>query len=249
MKKEKLPNLFIVGTAKAGTTSLTYYLNQHPEIFMPKLKEPRFFCYDEFIRVYYYRQPMVKNWEKYVSLFEKVKTEKVIGEASVHYLYFPSAPYKIEKVVPDAKIIILLRDPVSRAFSHYLMDLSAGFINISFEYVVFKQTNAKNLDNCYIQFIELGFYYEQVKRYLDVFGKDNVKIFLFEDLKADTLQVITSIFEFLGVDTSIKFDVNKNVNPFKTPKGIFKHIYYSIYAKYITNWYIRNFLRSLTPAL
>jgi len=248
MRRVVMPNFFVVGAAKSGTTSLAYYLSQHPEIFMPKLKEPRFFCYDEFSKVYYYRQPMLKNWENYLSLFKDVKEERVIGEASVHYLYFPSTPYRIKKVAPDAKIIILLRDPVFRAFSHYLMDVSAGFINMSFEDVVFKDAKMKSFDNYYIQYVRLGFYYEQVKRYLEVFGRDNVKIFLFEDFKADALGVVRSILRFLGIDTSDDVDVKKNVNPFKSPKGIFSHVYYSIYARHITNWYVRNFLRSLTPA-
>jgi len=244
---ENFPNFFLVGTAKAGTTSIHSYLTQHPDVFMSELKEPRYFCYNEFSKVNYYRQPMISGLSEYKSLFAGAKGAKAIGEASVHYLYFPATPDKIKAMIPGAKIIIILRDPVSRAFSHYLMDLSAGFVDVDFKDIVFNAREVARFEKHYIQYVELGFYFEQVKRYLDVFAKEHVKILLFEDLMEDAGGIIRSIFEFLGVDPWFNVEVHMHFNAFKTPKGIFRHLYYSIYATYITNWYLRNFLKNLLP--
>jgi len=127
---EVWPNFFIVGAPRAGTTSLYFYLKQVPEVYLSPVKEPNYFS----IRVIpadHYLLP-IRNKSNYLRLFEGVKDEIVIGEASPSYLEDPEAPKLIHQVVPHAKIIILLRDPVERAFSHYLMMVSQGYEKLSF---------------------------------------------------------------------------------------------------------------------
>jgi len=148
--KEKLPNFFIVGAAKAGTTSLYNYLKQHPDIYMSPIKEPNYFAKDIDINLFrkdykktalidtqkYFSKPkleelhlaFITELEDYIKLFQKVSNEKVIGETSVSYLYSKVAAKEIKKLVPDAKIVIILRDPIERAYSHYLMNLKEGLI-------------------------------------------------------------------------------------------------------------------------
>src|SRR5882672_9220913 len=116
----KLPNFFIVGAPKAGTTSLYYYLSHHPEVFMSPVKEPNFFSYDETVKQnLYHKEKGVGKFEEYRQLFASSNGHhKAIGEASVSYLFYPSVPQRIHELVPKAKIIISLRNPVERAYSH-----------------------------------------------------------------------------------------------------------------------------------
>ena len=165
MEKGRLPNFFIVGAAKAGTTSLYYYLKQHPEIFMSPVKEPNFFCYHEAIEVinfFRFKEDDISTLDDYLALFRKVNKEKAIGEASTQYLFFPSTAHNIKKMIPHAKMIILLRDPVSRAFSSYLFHLKGNRVDRDFDDVVFRRTNSKDNDlkNYYIKYVEFGFYFE-----------------------------------------------------------------------------------------
>ena len=123
---EKWPNLFIVGAMKSGTTSLYEYLNVIPRIYMSPIKEPKYFHmkgYGKEVNV-----KRISDKKNYLNLFEKVNTEKIIGEASPDYLFDPNSPRLIHKKVPNANIIICLRDPVERTFSHYLMSY---FVKIS----------------------------------------------------------------------------------------------------------------------
>jgi len=126
---EKWPNFFIVGAAKAGTSSLFRYLKEIPGIYMPEFKEPHFFApnppkYDNY-------KPM-QDKTKYLDLFKESTSEKMIGEASASYLRNPESPKLIHSTIPDAKIIISLRDPVERAFSHYLYKIRFNNETLSF---------------------------------------------------------------------------------------------------------------------
>ena len=115
------PNFFIVGAPRCGTTSLWYYLSQSPEVFMSTKKEPKYFNSYESVRLYF--DPPIRDKKKYLELFHEVRNERAIGEASTSYLADPSTPELIHKVLPESRIIISLRDPVERAFSHHLLDL------------------------------------------------------------------------------------------------------------------------------
>jgi Sulfotransferase family len=111
-----LPNFFVVGAAKSGTTSIYRYLRQHPDVYMPIVKELHWFSRLEPNP----RQGFhpITSEEEYLSLFEGWRGERAIGEASPSYLWDPKAPERIQRSVPSAKILILLREPVDRAFSH-----------------------------------------------------------------------------------------------------------------------------------
>jgi Sulfotransferase family len=192
------PNLFIVGAARAGTTSLYHYLGQHPEIYMSPLKEPDFFS----------PRANPRRWvekayseEAYLALFADARTEKLLGEASTSYLWFPTAARAIHARVPDAKILIVLREPIERAYSHYLMDVSDGVEERIFSEVI--HDAARRHTPSYADF---GLYCEQVRRYLDLFG-DDVLVLFFEPLFADPRTGLRGIFEFLGVDPGFSADV------------------------------------------
>lgn len=226
--KDRLPNFFIVGAPKAGTTSLYYYLKRHPEVFMSSIKEPNFFSYEETVKQnLYHKEKGVGTLSEYKQLFESANgRHKAVGEASVSYLFYPSVPEKIRQLVPDARIIMSLRNPVDRAFSHYYMEHKLGYVNEPLEDIVGGKTRHKNATLWYQQYVELGLYYEQVKRYLDLFGKDQVKIFIYDELSSDMEGMILNVFNFLGIDPSFRPELEDKYNTYSTPRNtLFRAIY------------------------
>ncbi|WP_345969905.1 sulfotransferase domain-containing protein [Sulfurimonas sp. HSL1-6] len=223
-----LPNFFIVGAPKAGTTSLYHYLSEHPEVFMSEPKEVNFFSKEEIeAQGLYYDDFKAGNLAKYEALFEDAGTAKAIGEGSVSYLFYPKTPQKLHDAIPDAKIIILLRDPVERGYSHYLMDYRLGLVSQPYEEVVHQTGNHKHKKLYYQQYVALGLYYEQVKRYLDLFGLNQVKIYFQEDLRKDTEGVIQDLYKFLKIETNTQLDLAREHNAFSMPKNALIHRLYS----------------------
>ena len=212
--KNNLPNFLIVGAAKSGTSSLHNYLNQHPNIFMPtykkgvKVKEPRFFIKDvlEAERV----PNMVTSINQYKSLFDDVSKEACIGEASVLYLYFYKTAIKnIKKHLGDnVKIIIMLRNPVFRAFSAYNHVARTSQENLSFQEALIKDElqrfRSEPTLTPLIMYKQMGMYYKMVKSYIDHF-KD-VHVIIYDDFINDTQRVVKDTIDFLGLDNT--FDIN-----------------------------------------
>jgi hypothetical protein len=191
------PNLFIVGAHKAGTTSLYEYLKQHPQIFMSPMKEPCFFSQD---RVRLDRDLVVAKERDYHRLFRGSEGYGVVGEASPSYLWHPDVPRRIAERVPDAKIVILLRDPIERAYSHYLMDLRDGGPTAPFYDTIRDQfANGVKVYGTGYLYVDLGLYSEQVKRYLHEFGCDRVLVVMFEDLAHRPAETLFRICRFLKV--------------------------------------------------
>lgn len=240
-----LPNFIIVGAPKAGTTSLYHYLSEHPEVFMSDPKEVNYFSNEEIeAQGLYYQDFKAKNLSEYQKLFVGADTQKAVGEGSVSYLFYPKTPGKIKAAIPDVKIIILLRNPVERGYSHYLMDYRMGLTDLSYEEIVYKTGKHKNIDLYYQQFVELGMYYEQVKRYLDLFGEQQVKIYLQEDLRTESEKVISDLYEFLGIDASHMIDTTKEHNSFSMPKNKFIHkLYVSHTIRFIVKTIFSNTLK------
>ena len=225
-----LPDFIIVGAAKSGTTSLYHYISSHPNLYMSIPKEINFFSSQEINKQnLYYNYHSVDSLDEYKKYFQKAKNSSVIGEGSVSYLFYPSVPERIKELLPDVKILILLRSPVERAFSHYLMDYRMGLINCSFEDVVYRRSTDKKINLFFQQYIELGLYHDQVKRYLDVFGRERVKILLQEDLRNLKDKTMKDIFDFLDVDVSYEPDMSQEYNSFSMPKNAFVKKLYSSY--------------------
>jgi hypothetical protein len=240
-----LPNFIIVGAPKAGTTSLYHYLSEHPQVFMSDPKEVNFFSAKEILaQSLYYKASIIHDEGDYQSLFKDADGKKAIGEGSVSYLFYPETPYRIKQTLPDVKIIILLRNPVERAFSHYLMDYRMGLVDISFEDIVYKKGVDKNLLLFYQQHIELGLYYEQVKRYLDIFGKKQVKVYLQDDLRCKGDAVIQDLYQFLGINDSYFPDVNREHNSFSMPRNkIIHRLYASVFVRSVVAFFFRDALK------
>lgn len=207
-----LPNFLIAGAAKSGTSSLYHYLKQHPEIYMSPVKETMYFVSEIYNSIsrndprHKIADRKVTLFEDYIKLFEAA-TEKAIGEASTPYLYYhETAIPKIIKYLGDVKIIIILRNPVERAYSsYYHLVARAGVENASFENFIKMEEQRKRENWDILNFpIDLGFYYNQVQAYLNNFTR--VKIVLLDDLKKDPLKLLKELFGFLEVYDSFTPD-------------------------------------------
>ncbi|MDX2360030.1 MAG: sulfotransferase [Crocinitomicaceae bacterium] len=222
------PNFFIVGAAKAGTTSMQQYLHEHPDIHMLGIKEPNFFSHEEIkAQNLYYKSEDVTLLEEYQSLFED-QTEPCIGEASVSYLFYQKTAKKIYDYNSGAKIIIILRNPVSRAYSHYQMDKRLGLVNTPFSEIVNAGSGNEENKLHYQQYIELGMYHEQVQRYKEVFPEDQVCILLMEDLISAPEQTMEKVYGFLNVDSSFQINNFEQHNNSRSSKnGLINSLYKS----------------------
>ena len=141
--------IFIVGAPKAGTTSLYNYLNEHPEIVMSMKKETDYFSNESIEKQgMYYEKKRIMTLARYHSFFP-VSENKIYGEASVSYLFYKDVPKKIKDYNDNGKIIVMLRNPVDRAFSHYLMDYRLGLSSNSFDQIIEKKLNNKKLRRLY----------------------------------------------------------------------------------------------------
>jgi hypothetical protein len=220
-------DFFIVGAPKSGTTSLYHYLSEHPQVEMSSQKEPDYFS-DKAIHEQgmYYAKNRVDTLDKYESLFVQ-KESVVYGEASVSYLFYENVAEDIKKYNPNAKIIIMLRDPIERAFSHYLMDYRLGLISDSFENVLAKISKHKNAHLFYQQYIEVSKYAKQIQRYLDFFKKENILFIDYEDFKINVSKTVDQVYNFLNISTEFVADINTKHNTFIMPKNKIIRLIYS----------------------
>jgi len=212
------PNFFIVGGSKCGTTNISYYLNLHPKIFFSELNEPYYFCKWD-VPEEYNRNSMITNMKKYLDLFKNVKNEIIVGEASSPYLTCPHASLEIKKAFPNSKILISIRNPIERSHSAYF---SYQFMKPNEQnFMEMIKTHEKLISEkiFYIDSIlESGFYTKNIKRYQEIFGKENVKVIIFEDYIKNTVQNINSIFNFLGINDKIDLK-EQSKGSYRVPKN------------------------------
>ncbi len=244
-----LPNFILAGAPKTGTTSLYSYLKQHPDIYMSPVKEPCFFASEMRAENFgpkfateiglssqkigkYLEGPMsgpspggiVTDWNDYLKLFKSVRSEKAIGEASVCYLWSPAAPANIHAKIPQAKIILILRDPAERAFSQYLQYAASGLLTHSFRrHIELCLHNRTSTFGPFRPFLEYGLYYEQVKRYLDLFSPNNVRIYFHEEAWQTPGSFLEDLFGFLDVDSGVEVDTSERSLERRSPKSMLIH--------------------------
>ena len=181
MRKATLPDFLVIGAEKAGSSWLWRNLSAHPEIFMPLTKEIHFFN-------------KTRNWERgpswYARFFADAPPGTVRGEATPGYLYSEEAPSRIRELLPNAKLIVSLRDPVERAFSAYRMAISKLHIPpCPFETA---------LDR-YPFLIRNSLYSEALARYFQFFPRENMRILLFHEMMAHRPKTLAELYRFLGV--------------------------------------------------
>lgn len=216
------PNFFIVGAQKCGTTSIYYNLKKHQQVFLPELKEPAFFANPpdpgESLVDPDRRTPL----DKYQRLYQGARGFDAIGDASPHYLSDDGSARRIYEVCPGARIIIMLRDPVVRAHSAFLMNLTRGSDSApTFEDALEKDKSRKKSSWFTAhRYVEAGLYYDQVRRYLDVFGGTQVQIFLFDDLSTKPRELFSNVARHIGIDSAPfgTMDLSEGYNLYKVPR-------------------------------
>ena len=212
-----LPNFIVIGAAKAGTTALYWYLAGHPQVFMSPVKETNYFAYglddDEGQLLYgdpeLHRFP-VRWLSDYEELFADAGDAVAIGEASPIYLECPQTAARIRDLLPAARIICGLRDPVDRAYSDYLMYLRSRGRRLDAQRDLTATSAWARPDSHWMQ---IGRYHEQLSRYYDAFPRSQILIFLFDDLKRDPRGVMQDMYRFLDVDPAFLPD-------FATPHNV-----------------------------
>ncbi len=207
--QNNLPNFLIIGAARSGTTSLYHYLREHPEVFLPEHKEPKFIT-STFLKFPFIgkgdqksESNIIKNFNNYKKLYNKVTDETVIGEASTDTLYYhKQAPKKIKKYLGNPKIIIILRNPTERAYSAYwfLKGCDREKKSNFKEALKAEGQRIKQPRDFIWYYKDVGLYYKQVKSYLENF--DQVKIYLFKELKENPKKLIKDAYKFLDIDPS-----------------------------------------------
>lgn len=211
------PGFFIVGAPKSGTTSLYRYLEQHPDIFMSTFKEPNYYCPDTAAEA---QTPYYKTERSYLALFDDARPGQLCGEASTIYLRAKEAPGLIHADVPDAKIIILLREPGERAYSHYQMRYRSGDLTVGFsDCFTLDDRNDRNYIGFHRLVLGPGFYGEQVPRYIETFGRDNVLVLSAEEFFAAPEASTRRVFEFLGVDAQAQLTTGQRHNDYREPRS------------------------------
>lgn len=211
------PNLFLAGAAKSGTSSLFAYLERHPDVYMSPMKEPHYFCADRLADPFTgpgdegFSRKRLRDLDAYLHLFEAGATAAVRGEGSVYYIYFPGIAERLMAFNPDAKVILILRNPVDRAFSAYMHTVRDGRETRSFEAALEQEAprRAQGYQPLW-WYRELGLYSEQVARYQRAVPHEQLKIFLFDDLR-NMPQVLSETFTFLDIphaeiDTSVRYN-------------------------------------------
>ncbi|MCF6252180.1 MAG: sulfotransferase [Methylococcaceae bacterium] len=228
-----LPNFLIIGAPRSGTTSLYAALRQHPEIYFSEFKEPWFFSLIDketcFAGPGDNNHKRINKYEDYEKLFLDVRNEKVFGEASTLYLHCDKAPIKIKKHIPNVKLIVILRNPVDRAFSNYQQHLQLGRESVKDFRSALEEEDARKVKGWspFWLYKELGFYNKQLKNYLRYFDKSQLKVFLYEDLVNDQTALYRSVFEYLDVDSSFSPVIAGRINSSGKPNSKLLHYFLS----------------------
>lgn len=219
-----LPNFLIIGAAKSGTTALYRYLKQHPEIFMSSRKEPHFFSFTNESKITNgpgdYVKSAITDFNLYRQLFDPVTNQKAIGEASPTYIYVPGTAEKIHSVLPNVKLIAILRNPVDRAFSAYMHQVRDGHEDSKdFLEAIYRETEriANNWGPIW-HYINAGYYYNQLIPYYNLFNKNNIKIIIYDDFVNNPVKEIQDIFTFLEVNNMFVPDMSARPNVSGIPK-------------------------------
>lgn len=185
-----LPSFLVIGPSKCGTTSIYHYLKQHPEVYLPRIKEINFFAYHGQKGRYW-----AKTLDEYRGYFKAARYEKALGEVTPYYFASTGTAARIYDVIPNARIITILRNPIDRAYSHYNMYVRSGKEKRSAGEALLDETSL---------YTRVGFYYRNLNEYFKLFDKKNIKVFFYEQLVNSTQKLLKDLFGFIGVNNSFQ---------------------------------------------
>ena len=205
----KKPNFIIAGFPKCGTTSLFHYLKQHPEIFMPNQKELHFFTQPQIYKLNkgpkdkVVKQSHIKSEKEYLELFKSVKDEIAVGDASPSYINYPENFGMIKQYLNDPKVIVIVRDPIDRAYSNYLHLKRELRETMDFFSALKNEDNRR--EESYSDFWYYRFnstYYKKILMAKKTFS--NVLVLTTEEFKRNPEITLKKVYSFLGVKLIVK---------------------------------------------
>jgi len=224
---DESPTFFIVGAARCGTTYLCKALAHHPDVYMCDMKEPHYFAFME-------QRPDLKGphdgelnrrsivWRRseYDSLFSGRTEESAVGECSNSYLYYKEVPNRIRKILPGARIVAILRNPVDRTYSNYCQAVALGHEDLSFTDALAAEGERERMGwRWTYQYRGQSLYADAVERYYDTFGREQVGVFLYESLRGDSAAFLDAVCAHLGVSGGIEVGADLNRNPSVLPRS------------------------------
>lgn len=221
-----VPNFFLVGAARSGSTLLSSYLMQHPDVYIPAIKEPRYFARSAILRVpdsdpikSYLLRSSIFEREEYLNLFSGAGRYAAVGDASVHYLFnFTEAlPEILAMSGSSAKILMILREPSSRAVSHYAYNQISGLMQetLPASLGVEDARRAQNFDLTWL-YRSVSTYSPQVQAYFEAFK--SVKVVIYEDFIRDPVATMKEVFRFLQVNDEFEVKLQGRINPSGSPR-------------------------------
>lgn len=228
MKNENIIiDFFLVGAARCGTTTLYNYLNNSDALFLPLVKEPNFFSNVDSPKTEDFENPkpgekyhakIIDDIKIYNALYANANTSQLKGDTSPSYIWDTTVAKKLYNHNPKSRILISLRHPVDRAYSHYIMNYYTGTDNSKTFDEALKAEKNPVWGSCN-EYLEMGFYYHQVKSYYDIFPKEQIKVLVYEDWIKNISNTIEEIFSFLEIefcDSVLKEPVESNkITPVK----------------------------------
>lgn len=214
-----LPNFLIIGAPKAGTTTLNFVLGAHPQVFMCPVKEAGFFwAYEQNIELQGQGfeklfNRLVTDFDRYTALFDGAQGQRAIGESSVRYLASPQSPELIHRFIPEARLIVSLRQPADRAFSAFTHNLRDGLERCTdFADAIAEDRTGVRDSWMFCRYLNRGFYYRSLRRYLEYFDRSRIHISLLEDLKDNPESLYRGLFRFLDIDPNFTPDTSQRHN-------------------------------------
>ena len=201
-----LPNFLVIGAAKGGTTSLHFYLRQHPEVYLTPVKETNFYWQEGRET----GRKIPRTVGEYAKFFEDAAGARAIGEISPQYLNSPTAAARIAADLPHSRLIACLRNPADRAYSDYL-----GRVRIARESRPIEEAIRPGE-----RIFEDGLYYPRLKRYFDRFPREQIHVVIYDDFARDPGETLRGIFAFLDVAPGIPIDTSTAHNAAAAPRSV-----------------------------
>lgn len=205
---DRLPNFVIVGAMRSGTTSLARYLGAHEDVFMAPQKE-----------VHFFDRHFHRGIDWYRDQFKGAAGERAVGEATQTYLYDERAMLRMAEVLPDARLVAILRNPIDRAYSHYWHNRSIGRESLDFRTAVSAEPDRLRsgdaADRYTFSYVDRGRYTRQLRRLAELYPRDAIHVILFDDLLESQVEVFQGACRFLGVPASaMPQDIGRPINSF-----------------------------------
>ncbi len=222
----RLPDFVVIGAARCATTSLYAYLRQHPQVHMSPEKETDYFSLGDLPP---HQVPpgasryRARTQAEYERQFAGAGTAVAVGEASPTYLFYPRSAERMRRLIPGAKLICVLRDPVERAYSHYALARRSGFEPLAdFEAGVAAEEARWRLDpSMRHTYVRASLYHDGLRAYFERYARERILVLRFEDFAADAAATMREIYRFVGVDEGYVPDVGVRYNRSLLPRNAF----------------------------